>query len=309
MPDVPGHLEPPLGSARGHAPGGGQRDELVPGSVQVEDGEIEGVEPGHGGPGAGHGPRERPGRGQVGTVAGGPVDLLGEGDVGVHHLGGDPGRVDAGGAQHPAHGLFGRGPVPAGGQVPLPHPGDRAEHEVREDPRVDHAQALGGQRGVDQDEAGHALGDRRGAQGGDQSPERVAEEDDRAVRDPGDEPGEQVHVTVDARRPPRGGGTPVAQEVEGHQPAAGDQVGSDRGPVEMGATEAVDADQQRGTLGAAVVDVVDRATDIDGPGHVGDSCQGRHPTEATGPSVGTGSGSPGATGPPVSRAGSRAAGR
>jgi len=203
--------------------------------------------------------------------------------MGVDDVGGDPRRVHAGGGQHPAHRALGRGPVAAGRQEPLPHAGHGADHEVRHHPGVDEAEALGGQRGVDQHQTGHEVRRRRRGEGGDQPTEGVAHQDHRAVGHPVEEARDQAHVPGDVGAPAGRRGPSVPEQVEGDEVAVIDQVRRDGGPVEVGATEAVDGHHERAVGRAAVVDIVHRATDVDGGRHVGQSGQGRHPDEATGP--------------------------
>ena len=196
--------------------------------------------------------------------------------MGVDHVGWHTPHVDAGHAEHPANGPLRRRPGAAGAQVPLPHPGHRAQHEVGEDPRVHHAQPVGGQRRVDQHEPGHQLGGRHRGQRSHQSPHRVAHQHDRAVGHPAQEGLEEGDVAFDIGCAPGRRRASVAEEVDRQQVVTGGQVGGDGRPVEVRTPEPVDADQQRAVRRTPVVGVVHGAAGVDGVRGGVHSGHGRH---------------------------------
>ena len=243
----------------GHPTGGGQGDQEVPGAVQVEHGDRQGVEPGHGrardGPGSGPASGPRPGRrGRPPARSTSAVRAMWASTTSAGH----PGGVDAGGGQHPAHRPLGGGAGRGGRRGTAPPP--RAPSRPRSWPArrgwTSPSRPVGQGR-VDEHEAGHPVGDGRRGQGGHQPAERVAHQDDRSVRHPVEEAGHQVHVAGDVGRRPRPG---CARGRAGRRPPAGcgRPGGGERRPVEVGAAEAVDGDQQRRVGRTAEVGVVRR---------------------------------------------------
>ena len=240
------------------------------GTVQEEDRHVDCVEPGTVAPGramtqTGNGPMQ----GRRGRRPAGPRPAV-RATWASTTSARDPGWVDARGIEHPAHGRSAVVRLRRTVRYRSPTPGPSTGRSWR-------APGGGPSRPGRWEAPGRSGSARPPGQGRSRRTVSAATRPPRELpiritgrsATPASEPGQQVDMSVDVRAPARPSVSPVADQVDGHQPAAGDQVGRRGGPVEMGATESVDAHHDRRAGGAAIVDVVDRAVEVHGPGNGG----------------------------------------